>query len=194
MEKTNGKLAEKLSESGVLLAIGIALSYALPFGGMWPQGGSVTICSTLPIVWLSYKYGVKWGLLSGFTHALLKIAIGGLAEVLGWGMTVPAVVGSMFLDYVVAFSIIGIAGIFRGKFNNNRPLEIGLGCILGLTLRFVSHFIAGCLLYSSWAWEGWSVPTYSAAYNSGYMGPEIILTTTAAVILVNLPAFKSNLD
>ena len=54
----------RLVETGILLAIATVLSVIQPF--QLPFGGGITIFSMLPVVLLSYRHGVKWGLLSGF--------------------------------------------------------------------------------------------------------------------------------
>lgn len=41
-----------------------------------PFGGQVTLVAMLPVVLISYRYGVKWGFVSGFCYALLEMALG----------------------------------------------------------------------------------------------------------------------
>lgn len=51
---------QKLTESAILLAAATALSF-VQFPGPWVNGGSITLCSMLPVCIIGYRYGVKWG-------------------------------------------------------------------------------------------------------------------------------------
>lgn len=53
----------KLTESAILIALGTVLALLtnyIPFLNL-PYGGSITIFSMVPLVVISYRYGVKWG-------------------------------------------------------------------------------------------------------------------------------------
>ena len=68
---------KKLVECGLLFAMSVILSFIhLP---SLPYGGSVTLCSMLPIILISYRYGVPWGLFSGFVFSILQMAMGASA-------------------------------------------------------------------------------------------------------------------
>ena len=52
-----------------------AICAVIPFLNLaW--GGGVTICSMLPIVLVSYIYGVKWGLFTGGVYSLIQMVLG----------------------------------------------------------------------------------------------------------------------
>ena len=76
--KTNTK---RMTESAMLLAVAIVLEFIskmlIP---EMPFGGQVTLVSMLPVVLISYRHGVKWGLVAGFTYALLEMALGDKTE------------------------------------------------------------------------------------------------------------------
>ena len=59
MEKTKSlsKNTEKLVVSALLIALSSVLSIFQPFA--LPQGGGITILSMLPIILVSYRYGMK---------------------------------------------------------------------------------------------------------------------------------------
>ena len=109
----------------------------------------------------------------------------------GWGLTPVSLIACIFLDYVAAFTVIGIAGIFRKK---KLPGFIA-GTVIAVVARFAVHFLSGVLLWHSYGelWNGFSTENtylYSLLYNGAYMLPELILTTVAAVILFRLPQVK----
>ena len=99
---------EKLVTSAIMIALATVLSMIK----VWemPMGGSITLFSMLPICLISYRYGVKQGLLVGFVHGLLQLllGVGGLR-----GLDLATVVGAVFLDYLIAFGVLGFSGIFR---------------------------------------------------------------------------------
>lgn len=178
----------KLCVSAIMLALAFVLSFVkiieLPFEG------SVTLFSMLPICIISVKYGIKWGLGTAFCYSWLQILQGG---VFSCGLTPVMLIGSLLLDYIVAFTAIGLAGIFR----DNGRWGICLGTVLACILRFLSHFAAGFILWAKLEqfvafgkeWVGRPV-LYSLCYNGIYMLPELIMTTAAILILTALPQIK----
>jgi len=183
----------------MLIAIATVLSYWPKFEGMWPNGGSVTFCSMLPIVMISYLYGLKWGFMSSTVFAGIQI-LQGLKGIAGMDLVTTLLV--ILIDYVIAFVVLGIGGIFRGKMNNVAK-ELCVGSVFAIFLRLVAHFISGYLLYSSWAeWfftqEGFTLGNsifaslgngtplymlYSFMYNASYLIPEMIITGVVAYII-----------
>lgn len=177
--------------------------YALVFGAMmialatvlcWirviklPWGGSVTLMSMLPIMLYSIKYGVKKGMVISFLFSLVQLAQGISDGLLGWGLTPLTLIACIFIDYIGAYSVIGIAGMFRNKGT--------VGCVIGIIIagimRFAFHFASGVLIWHSFGqlWEGFSTENellYSFVYNGAYMLPEILFTLIGAVILIKTP-------
>ena len=147
-----------------------------------PLGGSVTLLSMLPVCMLSIMYGCKWGIFCSFVYSLTQLALG-IGSVLSWGLTPQALVGSIVFDYLAAFTVLGLAGMFR---RHGVPGYIG-GISLALLLRAVSHVISGVIFFASWAPEGWNPFVYSIAYNGAYMVPEIVFTFVGAVLLLREP-------
>jgi thiamine transporter len=115
----------------------------------------------------------------------------------------------LLIDYFIAYTVLGIGGIFRKRIKN-KTMALVLGCILALGLRYVAHIVSGYIFYGAWAeWfftqEGFysiggvimdtfSGKTlaliYSVFYNGLYMIPEIIITSVAAVIVSVVPEIK----
>ena len=171
----------------------------------------------LPIVLISYRHGVKWGLFSSFVYSLLQIALG-LKTVtaafqpgyFGDSVILINAVIMLLLDYIVAYTVLGFGGIFRNKIKN-RAASLALGSVFALTLRYIAHIFSGYILFSGWAeWfftqEGfpaWGADLvanvgsnalgmiYSVVYNGMYMIPEIVLTAIAAVIISRFPKIVS---
>ena len=50
----------KITETAIMLAIGTVLSL-LQFTGPWVLGGSITVCSMLPVVLIAHRYGTRVG-------------------------------------------------------------------------------------------------------------------------------------
>ena len=78
-----------------------------------PYGGSITICSMLPIALIAYRYGTRWGLLTAFAFSLIQMLDG--VKNLQYATSFGALVAIMLLDYILAFLVLGLCGIFRGK-------------------------------------------------------------------------------
>ena len=177
-----------LCECAILLALAVVLSY-IKFDVL-PFGGSITLFSMLPICLIAIKYGMAWGLGSAFCLSWFQILQGG---VFGWGLTAPMLIGSLLLDYIVAYTVLGFAGIFRKK----GYAGILCGVVLVCVLRFVVHFLAGIILWANLeefmafgqSWINRPV-LYSICYNGVYMLPETILTVGGAAILFKIPQIK----
>ena len=205
---------KRLTESAMLLAMAIVLELVSKmFIPEMPFGGQVTLVSMLPVVLISYRHGVKWGLVSGVAYALIEMAIGAKTVAAAFQpgyfgdsvMVVNALIMCL-LDYLVAFTVLGIGGCFRNRIKNP-GVSLMCGSIVALSARFAAHVLSGFILFSGWAeWfftqEGfpaWGAslvaslsPTmlgfvYSLVYNAMYMVPEIILTAIVALLLGKVP-------
>lgn len=193
-----------LVECAIMVALSCVLSF-IAFNKL-PFGGSVTLCSMLPIIIAGYRNGPKWGLISGTVYGLLQLLVlGGLADLKGVGVT--TVIGSIVFDFLVAFAVLGLSGMFKSKIKNN-VVSFGLGTAVVILLRYLSHFVSGAIFFGEWAeWfftEGGGVSfggpilesfsgaglscVYSAIYNGLYMIPELILTTVVAFAVAPLLA------
>ena len=179
------KNIQRMCVTAVLLALATVLSLIKPFP--MPFGGSITLLSMLPVVMLPLMYGTGWGIVSAFIYSLIQLALD-LGAVLSWGLSAYALVGTVVLDYLLAFSALGLAGLFRNK----GIIGIGSGVVLVLILRFLMHFISGVVIFASIVDK--SAWIYSLSYNASYMVPEFITTTLAAVILFKVPAVKRLVD
>ena len=176
-----------LVEGAMMVALATALSLVKIV--KFPWGGSITLLSMLPLVLFSIRRGVIKGLGASFVYAVLQMMLD-IAEVAGWGLTPGALIGCLLLDYLVPFTVIGVAGCFR------RFLMAGWigGAALALGLRLLSHFFSGVFIFAS-AGKVMDIDItnpylYSLVYNSCYMVPEILFTCIACIVLFKIPATR----
>ncbi len=183
-----------LVEGAMMLALAIVLSLITPFQKLLPFGGSITLVSMLPICIFSIKYGVKDGLGIAFLFSAFQLAHGIIKDgLLGWGLTAGMLTACILLDYILAYTLLGLAGMFRKQ-------ELGgwvCGVIIALTLRFLCHFVSGVVVFATTGkiWDELEFVAenkyvYSLVYNGAYMLPEIILTTVMTVILFQIPQIR----
>lgn len=167
-----------LVEGAMLIAMATILSY-LKFYEL-PQGGSITL-EMLPLVVMGLRHGTKWGCLTGFVHGLLQMILG-FSNVM-YCSTLLAQIGCILLDYLLAFTVLGLAPAFKSLVKGN-PFA---GCIVGTVcvglLRFLCSFLSGWLLWGSYAPEGMGAVVYSLTYNGSYMIPDIIILAIIIAIL-----------
>lgn len=184
--------------SGMMIALATVLSFVKLFEA--PMGGSVTLLSMLPLCLISIRYGVKWGVFSSEIHALLQIMIGGSALAKS-GISFQALIGSFVFDYLLAFGVLALAGMFCVRANHDDELydekkqgnhgqRAFIGVIVAVALRFICHTISGCIFFSEWCWEGWNLMLYSVCYNGAYMLPEMIFTACGAWALLRIPVSR----
>lgn len=177
---TQTKRTHRMVESALMIAIATILSLPmLSISGPWLYGGSVTLFSMLPICLVAYKHGVRWGLLTGFVHGALQLVIG--MDSLR-GISLATFFGSVILDYLLAYGVLGFAGLLRGKIKS--PVAaLTVGTFIATVARFFCHFVSGFLLWGSLLEDGFGAVVFSFGYNLGYMGPEIVITTLGAAIM-----------
>lgn len=167
-----------LVECAMMIAMATVLSMIKIF--TLPQGGAVTLASMVPLVMVSYRHGLKWGMATAFTHSLLQMVLQFYAPPVG---TFLAFTGVIALDYVLAFTVLGTAAFF-GKAFKNRAASAAVGAAVVCFLRFICSFLSGILIWGSFAPEGTPVWIYSLTYNGSYMLPEIIITAIAMAFLI----------
>ena len=204
---------KRLTESAMLIALAVVLELTgramIP---PMPFGGQLTLCAMLPIVLISYRHGVKWGLTAGFGYALVQMALGAGTVTaafqpgyFGDGTMIRRALIMCGLDYILAYTLLGLGGCFRNRLSKGAALVWGTLTALGC--RYLAHILSGYVLFSGWAewfftqegFPGWGAelvsslsPTllgwlYSVVYNGMYMIPEMILTAAAALLVSKIP-------
>lgn len=185
MTKVNTK---RLVESAILIAVGFILSFIKV--KIMPNA-SVSLVSMLPIIILAYKYGPSWGMLCGLVHGILQMIEGGIS-------TPPTeTFWSYFfvvtLEYLFAFSIIGIGGIAR-KISKKPYISLSICTVVGIFARFICSFLAGVFIWGVYAPEGQNPVIYSLTINSVKFGIEIIATVIIGSIIISLPAIQKYIN
>ena len=172
-KNTNSHLRVRmLCEGAMMVALAQVLSYIKLME--LPNGGSLTP-AMFPIILFAVRWGLTPGLMAGFTFGLLQLIFDG-AYAWGWQ--------SMLLDYLVAFTPLGLAGLFKGK-----KWGIFVGTVVGCLGRFVVHYISGVTIYRIYE------PTevfnttftnpylYSAVYNGSYVFIDMVLCLVITALL-----------
>ncbi len=170
--------------AGICVAMSFALSYIKLFE--MPQGGSITLASMLPVMLFAYVYGAKKGLLVGFIYGILQ------------AVQDPYIVhpAQFLLDYPIAFSMVGFAGIFANvKALDKAPqVKFALGSVIAGTLRFVAHVFSGVFAFGAYALdEGFTnFWLYSLGYNS-FIFIDVLIVAVVGVILFSSTGFRKEL-
>lgn len=157
------KTTQVLAEIAIFTALATVLSLIIIYP--LPQGGSITLASMVPILWLALRRGPIIGLLTGVLYGIIQF------------MLLPYAVNpiQLLLDYPLAFGVLGLAGFFQ-----KNPI---VGAIVGVAGRFVMHFISGVFY-----WAPISAPlvdpfVYSSIYNGSYLLPELVISGVILYLL-----------
>ena len=165
-----------LCEGAILIALAEILSF-LPLYKM-PWGGSIDL-AMLPIIVYCVRWGFGPGLIVSFAHGILQTLFeGGIA--IGWE--------SILGDFLIAYAVLGVAGLFRGKFWQ--------ATVVACSARFLVHYVVGATIWAAYMPEtffGMTMTTpwfYSALYNGAYMLPDAVIILVIGAVLLKTPAKK----
>jgi thiamine transporter len=139
-----------LAEGTVIIALSVILKDIFPPIYHLPQGGSVSLAGMVPLIWFALRRGLRAGIEVGAVFGLVHMALGGYIV-----DPVQAIIG-----YPLAFGALGLAGLFR-----KYPL---VGVAVGISGRFLAHFVEGVWFFWICAPEGMNPLVYSAIYNGSY--------------------------
>lgn len=212
----------RLTESSMMIALATAISFICslipvpPFN--FPFGGGITIAGMLPIILIAYFYGMRWGFLTAFVYSLVQLLLGHATVASLFlpleegGMQLYAALLICLIDYILAYTALGLGGLFR---SSKSPLKgLVLGCLVALTVRYLCHIISGAIFYGLWAewfftldgiyeaigkgiletFHGGSLALlYSIVYNGCYMIPEMIITPLMAIVIWRIPLIKKRI-
>ena len=201
---------KRLTESAMLIAVAVVLELVSKmFIPEMPFGGQVTLVSMLPVVLISYRHGVRWGLVAGLGYAMIEMLLGARTVAaafqpgyFGDGTMILNALIMCVLDYLAAFTVLGLGGLFRSRIQNPGA-ALCCGSVVALTARYACHVLSGYILFSGWAewfftqdgFPAWGASlvealspnmlgfVYSLVYNGMYMLPELILTAVVALFL-----------
>lgn len=170
-----------------VIALAIALTTTLSFLKFsLPFGGSITVFSLVPIIIVSYYYGIYYGLLTGFVTGLLQF------------ITSPYILTPLtfLLDYIFPFSAVCLAGIYK-KILNSKSLALTLGTITFYVVRYVMHLLSGLVYFNAgYVYEGFPANNafiYSLCYNAVYILPDMIIALIFIIPFSKTKTFQNNL-
>lgn len=146
-------------------ALSVALAFVLSCIRLFrmPNSGSVTPGSMLPIMLFSATFGIGPGLLTGMVYGVLQcLQGGGIMAAGGWAQ--------FALDYLLAFTALGLAGIAK---KSEKTWVIILGVIVAAMVRLLCHTLAGILFWNTAPWA-------SFVYNISYIGPDTLICIVLA--------------
>lgn len=199
MKKSNTKV---IAVCSIMTALSVILSFIKIFD--LPYGGSITFFSMLPVMFAGYAYGPKWGMVSGAVMGVIQCIAGAGTSLAYLTDDMLSFILCLLFDFIVAFSVLGLSGVFKNRIKKPR-LSFTLGVVFAGLLRLLCHFITGWYVWGSYAadtllgsgtktgafiverFSGQALAAvYSIVYNSSYMIPEIIITAIGAAVLISV--------
>ncbi len=203
------KNVKVVAEIAILLGVAVVLDivFGILSQGIFPWGGSISP-AMLPIFIIAYRRGVKNGLLAGFMFAVIQMMMTGMIS----SGVIAAIPESPYvgpgwlklilvylLDYLIPFTLLGLAGIFKGAINSLKPFVLGM--ILAAFIRYLSHGISGVLIWGSYT--SWFNETYGTnvspfiysfvVYNLPYMAASLLICILVGIIMFKRGLLKTNL-
>ena len=171
--KSNHKFPTRIiSEIAIFTALSTAMS--LITFVVFPQGGSVTAGSMVPMLWLALRRGPKIGIFAGVVYGFVQLAV----------MPQAYFPTQILLDYPLAFGCLGFAGFFK-KY-------AVAGVVVAVTGRFIMHLISGAIFFAAlYAPAGMDYWVYSAIYNGSYMLPELVISVFFIYLLQRSNVLKA---
>lgn len=184
-------------EIAIFAAIAVALDFIQGafFKGIWANGGSLGI-AMVPIFIICYRRGLIPGLLCGLIVSIVQM-LGGIYAVQGQTfdngfLRAMGPFIQIMLDYILAYTVVGFAGCFAGKYAKGKDLKtkiiwIIVGTLIGGLLKFLCHFIAGYFwlnMYNDpFMGVDDSTMLFSFVYNATYCIPNAIICTVIMVLV-----------
>lgn len=177
---------KQVAYAGVCIATSFALSYIKLFD-VGPKGGSVTLASMLPLMIYAYIFGAKKGVLAGVIYGILQL------------IQDPQIYEpfQVLIDYPIAFSCLGLAGIFKGMkgLKGNVLVELILGMVVACFGRYLAHVISGYFIFSTYptwpSFEGKGF-LYSILYNT-YVLVDLVIDVAVGAALFASPTMRKQI-
>lgn len=149
-------------------ALCVTLSFVLSYFKLFsmPFGGSITLCSMLPIILYAASFGPAYGFTAAFAYSLLQVVQGAY-------IVHPI---QFILDYFIAFTCLGLAGFF--------PRSLPLAAIVAGVSRMLVSTVSGAVFFkdAGLAYGMTSAWVYSLAYNGLTIGVDTILCAIVAAL------------
>lgn len=184
--KSSGAI-RAMTECSIMIALSTVLSI-LKLAEL-PYGGSITVASMLPIVIAVFRHGGKWGFGTALVYSVIQMLLG--LKNFSYFTTAASFITLAVLDYIVAFSVFALAGVFK-KIIKRQNLAVLAGVLLASLLRYACHVISGATV-----WAGLSIPTeaaliYSLSYNATYMIPESVILVLCTAYITSAIDFTTS--
>jgi thiamine transporter len=177
-----------LCEGGIMIAMSTVLAM-LKLIDM-PYGGSVTFAQMLPILIYAYRHGAKYGMGAALTASLIQLLLGlenfSYLPLVNW----YSIVVLALLDYIVAYSAFGIAGLLKGKLDYKNAMLTG--AVAASVIRYLCHAISGFTAWTAFELPDGAVLAYSFGYNATYMIPETIVLVVATYYICSAIDFSKD--
>ena len=161
-----------ISEGAIFVALASVLSL-IKFWEM-PWGGSVEL-AMIPMVIFCVRWGVGPGFIATFAFSVVQLFIGG-----GFAINWISIIG----DYIVAYTLYGLAGLFHGKKSG-----VFWGTLLASLGRFAAVYLTGATIWAEYMPEtffGMTMTTpwfYSFLYNIAYVGINAVIALVVFGVL-----------
>lgn len=168
----------RLISTGLLISISLILS-KIEISAFFISGGSITLFSMVPIIIISFRYGYKWGALSGCVFGFLHLLT---TNIKFQGINIKSIFISILLDYIICYSIIGLSSFF--KYSSNIKHNLVFGVVFSFFFKFIIHTLSGILIWSSFYNSFIAALTHSISYNALYSFPETIINLIG-ILLIN---------
>lgn len=167
----------QLTQIAVMTALAVILDKLVIY--QLPQGGGISL-AMLPLLLISFRNGIKAGLLTGFLTGLIQLFFG------GYFLNVFQVI----CDYLLAYAAVGLAGFVPvlATSPKERMIRLAFGSVIGGLGRLFFHTLSGIIFYGDFAPDNMPVWQYALTYNASYMVPSTLL---ALLILILLYSHKS---
>ncbi len=159
-----------LTEGGMMLALAVLLNQFKIYQA--PNGGSISAGSMIPIMIFALRWGIGPGLVVGGTYGLLDFIFKPY-------FYHPI---QFILDYILAYGLLGLAGIGYDKDNNKPTSSMVIGVIVAIGGRMISHVLSGVVFFAEYAGDQnpW---IYSILYNATYLVPELIISLVVLLLI-----------
>ncbi len=157
-------------------ALFVALAQVLGYLKLYelPNGGSVTF-AMLPIFIYCVRWGFGPGMLASFVFSCLQFMFDG-----GFAISWVSIIG----DYILAYTALGLAGLFHGKRGG-----LFIGSVVGAFGRFLVNYIVGATVWAEYMPETFFNMTmttpwfYSFLYNASYIFISLALCLVVEAIV-----------
>lgn len=170
MKKINLKV---LVEAGVMIALAFILNNIKLF--KMPRGGSITAGGYVPLLIFALRHGTVPGLITGAVYGVLDYLIDPF-------MLTPV---QVILDYPLAYSMLGLAGLAQNNGFNNKinTIKTIAAILLANIMRMFMAILSGVVFFGSSLPENLNPWWASFLYNFSYVAPNTIIAIILILIL-----------